>query len=29
MSESAQLALLVVAAFIGYVFGWMHGRDGK
>jgi len=29
MSDSAHLALLVVAAFIGYVIGWLHGRDGK
>jgi hypothetical protein len=29
MSEAAHLALLVVAAFLGYVIGWMHGRDGK
>ncbi len=29
MSEAAHLALLVVAAYLGYVFGWLHGRDGK
>jgi hypothetical protein len=29
MSEAAHLALLVIAAFLGYVIGWMHGRDGK
>jgi hypothetical protein len=29
MSEAAHLALLVVAAFLGYVIGWLHGRDGK
>ena len=29
MSEAAHLALLVIAAFLGYVIGWLHGRDGK
>jgi hypothetical protein len=29
MSEAAHLALLVIAAYLGYVFGWLHGRDGK
>ena len=29
MSESAHLAMLVIAAFVGYVAGWMQGRDGK
>jgi hypothetical protein len=29
MSEAAHLAILVVAAWLGYVIGWMHGRDGK
>jgi hypothetical protein len=29
MSEAAHLALLVIAAWLGYVIGWIHGHDGK
>ena len=29
MSEAAHLALLVIAAWLGYVFGWLQGKDGK
>ena len=29
MSEAAHLAILVIAAWLGYVCGWMHGHDGK
>lgn len=29
MSESAWLAVVVIAAWLGYVFGWLQGKDGK
>ena len=29
MSESAYYALMITSAIIGYVWGWLHGRDCK